>query len=90
MRAHQRTDLLLEDYCDGSDFRNHELFSAYHQSLQVNLYYDDAEVCNPLGSKAKVHKIGLLIYFDDHDVTMVCKVFSIIYLETCLRSSDHL
>ena len=27
-------------------------------ALQLTLYYDDLEVCNPLGSKAKIHKLG--------------------------------
>lgn len=30
----------------------------YPRPLQINIYYDDAEVCNPLGSKSKVHKLG--------------------------------
>lgn len=58
MRGHKRCDLLLGDYCDGTDFQQHPLFSSSHHSIQINLYFDDAEVCNPLGSKAKVHKIG--------------------------------
>ena len=28
-------------------------------SLQIMLYYDDLEACNPLGSKAKIHKLGI-------------------------------
>ena len=31
-------------------------YSSY--SLQIQLYYDELEVCNPLGSKAKKHKLG--------------------------------
>ena len=27
-------------------------------ALQIQLYYDELEVCNPLGSKAKKHKLG--------------------------------
>ena len=48
----------LEDYCDGKAFKSHPLFSSNQQSFQINLYYDDVEVCNPLGSKAKIHKLG--------------------------------
>ena len=47
MTGHQRKDDLLSDYCDGSDFHHHQLY------LQLNIYYDDVEVCNPLGSKSK-------------------------------------
>ena len=56
MRGHTRMDGLLGDYCDGSDFKQHLLFS------QILLYYDEVEVCNPLGSKVKLHKLGMYIH----------------------------
>lgn len=32
--------------------------------LQIILYYDELELCNPLGSRRKKHKIGILsLYF---------------------------
>ena len=30
-------------------------------SLQIFLYYNDLEVCNPLGSKAKIHKLSMYL-----------------------------
>ena len=33
-------------------------FSSHREALQIHFYYDDVEVCNPLGSKAKIHKLG--------------------------------
>lgn len=56
--GHQSESDLLEDYCDGQVFQAHPLFSVHTSALQVLFYYDDLEVCNPLGSKAKIHKIG--------------------------------
>lgn len=50
---------LLVDYEDGSHFRKHPLLSTVSSFLQIFLYYDDLEVCNPLGSKAKVHKLSM-------------------------------
>ena len=64
MRGYQRSDGLLSNFYDGSDFNSHQLFQSSHPSLQVNLYFDDVEICNPLGSKAKVHKLGML-FTDD-------------------------
>lgn len=58
MRCHQHSDGLLRDYCDGSAYKPHAVFSQNHQGLQMIAYYDDVEVCNPLGSKAKKHKLG--------------------------------
>ena len=58
-RSHQSRDPdVLSDYCDGSAFKSHPLFSLSTQHLQIFFYYDDIEVCNPLGSKRKIHKLG--------------------------------
>ncbi len=57
--SHQLESGKLGDYCDGEQFRSHPLFQKDACALQVTLYYDDVEVCNPLGSKAKIHKLGM-------------------------------
>ena len=49
---------MLGDYCDGKLFAENELFKEDPSALQIQLYYDELEVCNPLGSKAKKHKLG--------------------------------
>ena len=49
----------IGDYCDGSQYRNHPLFISEPNALQVMLYYDELEVTNPLGTKTKVHKLGM-------------------------------
>ena len=57
---------MIADYCDGEVFRQHPLFSRDLCALQIQLYYDDVEVVNPLGSKTTKHKVGnkiLLLYF---------------------------
>jgi hypothetical protein len=61
-RGHKRSDSLLSDYCDGSLYNSHNLFSKDHTALQLIVYYDDVEVCNPLGSRAKKHKLALFYY----------------------------
>ena len=58
MKTHARSDENLEDICDGSLLKSHELFSQNPLALQLILYYDDVEVCNPLGSYRSVHKLG--------------------------------
>uniref|UniRef100_A0A1X7UMD5 Uncharacterized protein n=1 Tax=Amphimedon queenslandica TaxID=400682 RepID=A0A1X7UMD5_AMPQE len=58
MCGHSQTDGQLGDYCDGSNFKAHPLYSKGPNSLQVMLYYDDLEVCNPPGMKVKLHKLG--------------------------------
>ncbi len=51
---------VLSDFCDGQVYKSHPLFSVDLSSLQIFFYFDDLEVCNPLGSKAKIHKISEL------------------------------
>lgn len=58
MRGHRSSTDSIADYCDGTVYRSHTLFSEVPEALQIFLYYDDAEVCNPLGSRAKKHKLG--------------------------------
>ena len=57
--GHSRQDDIMEDYCDGSQFKQHPLFPNELHLLQVMLYFDEVEVCNPLGSSAKIHKLGV-------------------------------
>ena len=61
LRGHSSEDECLGDFCDGSLFKNHPLFSLEPHALQVMLYFDELEVCNPLGSSAKVHKLGRFV-----------------------------
>lgn len=49
---------VLSDYCDGKNFKNHPLYKDEPTSLQIILYFDELELCNPLGSHRKKHKIG--------------------------------
>jgi len=52
----------FEDFCDGSYFQSHPLFSKHPNALQIQVYYDDFETANPLGSKRGVHKVGALYF----------------------------
>ena len=58
MLDHKSCDNVMRDVCDGSYVKDHQLFHKYPTALQFILYYDDIEVCNPLGSSAGIHKLG--------------------------------
>ena len=49
----------LGDYIDGELFSENVLFQEDPSAFQIQLYYDELEVWNPLGSKAKKHKLGI-------------------------------
>ena len=60
-RGHKSLSSIMEDYCDGETFSSHALFSAHIDALQILFYFDELEVANPIGSKAKIHKLGTYI-----------------------------
>jgi hypothetical protein len=62
LESHAREDGYLADICDGSLYKSHPLFSTHPTALQILFYYDELEVCNPLGSNTKKHKIGVFYY----------------------------
>ncbi|XP_045210242.2 uncharacterized protein LOC123561730 [Mercenaria mercenaria] len=46
----------------GSIFINNALFHTNSNALQIILYFDDLEICNPMNKKAGSHKLGLFYY----------------------------
>lgn len=61
----------MHNYCDGSQFSSHSLFVTCPQALQIQLYFDDFETTNPLGSKTKIHKMGA-VYFGLRNLPPEC------------------
>ena len=52
----------LTDMCDGSVFKNHPLFESDKNAIQIIGYFDEVELCNPLGSSTKKHKLGCIFF----------------------------
>ena len=50
------------DICDGEIFKNNRIFTAHQNGLQIILYHDEIEVCNPLGSHNGKHKLDLYYF----------------------------
>ena len=57
-----RQDGILEDFCDGELFRTHPLFSKDPFALQIIAFCDELELCNPLGTHVKKHKLGIVLF----------------------------
>ena len=49
-------------YQDGQQYQQHGIFKTHPKALRLQLFYDDEEVTNPLGSKTGIHKLGLFYY----------------------------
>lgn len=58
LQEHNRDDEYIGDYCDGNLFKTHSLFKDTPRSLQIIVYFDEVEVCNPLAAHAGIHKLG--------------------------------
>ncbi|CAI5689740.1 unnamed protein product [Oreochromis niloticus] len=52
----------LYDINDGIIFKTHPLFSKKNSALQLILYSDEIEMCNPLGSRSSVNKLLRFYY----------------------------
>ena len=63
LNPHTNSNKYHHDFCDGSFFKAHPLFSCDPHALQIVGYYDDVEIVNPLGSYVKKHKLGCLIFY---------------------------
>ena len=59
----ETTEDMLGDFCDGSLYNSHPLFSSHPLALQVIAYFDELEVVNPIGSYVRKHKLGCLFFF---------------------------
>ena len=55
-------DGTIKDFCAANVFKNHPLFSQDPEALQIIGYFYELEVCNPLGSHVKKHKVGVVFY----------------------------
>lgn len=63
MNSHESPNGILMDYCDGSLFKHNPLFIEDPCALQIQLYYDEIEVCNPIGSFTKKAQVRWVIEF---------------------------
>ncbi|XP_031632648.1 uncharacterized protein LOC116346626, partial [Contarinia nasturtii] len=75
------------DFCCGSVYKSRSIFQKFPNSLQIQIFLDDFEPCNPLGSKATLHKI-CGVYFSVRNMPQNSKLSSIYLIALC--NSDDL
>lgn len=72
---------------DGEFFRNNKLLSQ-DCAISINLYIDDFEICNPIGTSRRKHKICAL-YWTLGNLSLGCQSsLSSIHLALLVRSDD--
>ena len=59
IKSHSQLDNIIGDYCDAELYKSIPLFNDLNieHLLQIIMYYDDVETCNPLGGQAGIHKL---------------------------------
>ena len=81
-QLHHKDTTTLTDFSNGSLFNEHPFFSNDPRAIQLLLYYDDVNVCNPLTNKP--HKLCLFYYQLANLVPVYCsKLRSIKLLAVC-------
>ena len=49
----------MRGHIDTKHYKSHKLFKEDPRALRLQLFNDDLEVCNPCGSKTKVHQLAM-------------------------------
>uniref|UniRef100_A0A1X7TKY7 Uncharacterized protein n=1 Tax=Amphimedon queenslandica TaxID=400682 RepID=A0A1X7TKY7_AMPQE len=76
------------DFSDGSFYQNHSVYKANINScLQIIAYYDELELCNPLGTNVKKHKIGCIFFTIGNLHPKYRSSFKSIFLSTAVNYS---
>ncbi len=74
----------MRGYQDGQQYQQHGIFKTHPHALRLQLFYDDVEVTNPIGSKAGVHKLGLFYYtIQNLPLTINSSMNSVFLLAVC-------
>lgn len=83
---HSRThsEAWYRSFHDGSHFRDNQFLSTDYTKLSLILYVDDFEVCNPLGTSRKKHKItAVYLVLGDIPATLRATLSSIFLAVLC-------
>ena len=55
--SEESTPGFFKTFQDGNYFKQNELFGEQELFISLGLHIDDFELCNPLGTSKKIHKI---------------------------------
>lgn len=78
---------VLSNITDGECYKNNSFFKRHTNAVGIILYQDAFEVCNPLGSSRKVHKVvGVYMTLANVPTFLRSKVDQIQLVALCLES----
>lgn len=86
--SHVPQEGIYSDLRDGMYMKNNPLFLNDKGALQIQLFYDDFETANPLGSKKGIHKLGAIYFTLRNFPPQFNSVLSNIHLCALFHSQD--
>lgn len=81
-------DGIYRDINDGLYSKKHVLFGQKEHALQIQLYYDNFETANPLGSKKGIHNLGCVYFILRNLPPKINYVLMNIHLVALFHSED--
>lgn len=87
--GHKQHGGVVADFCDSKHAASHVLWSSGEHALQIFMYFDELELCNPLGASRKIQKIGTILDFYLHFISTIigCFYFTIGNIHHKFRST---
>lgn len=87
-RDHNCWDGIYHDFCCGSVFKSSEFFKQNPFAIQIRLFTDDFEPCDPLKSKVGIHKITAFYFQINNSPPNILSKTENIYLVSLSDASD--
>lgn len=87
--ADSSSETQYKSFHDGTNFKNNKLLSENIPAISLILYVDDFEVCNPLGTSRKKHKITAVYWVLANVPPLLRSSLISIYL-AILCKADHI
>ena len=56
------TDGYMRSHRDGEDFKSNELLKSHPHAARLQLFFDDLEVANPLGTNTSIHEVVMFCF----------------------------
>lgn len=81
-------DFKYQTFRDGSHYQNNKFFSVEENRVSLILYVDDFEVCNPLGTSRKKHKVTAVYWVLGNIPVQLRSTLTSIYLAILCKAED--
>lgn len=88
LSRHSNSTGHIKSICDGTFFKQSDFYAGEETRLSLILYVDDFEVCNPLGTSRKKHKITAVYWVLANVPTKLQSALTSIHLALLCKAVD--